>query len=116
MNTKQLSCVLHKLLEKSGLSIAKLSVAMNLHPATLGTYFRCEVKNPSMEVLTAIADYMGISLDELLAKISDKPTSVKEKPLAYKLQSFEDVAQLVDNLTLADKKRIITYTLDKLVC
>ena len=114
MNVKKLASLLEALIGDG--TKTELAHALGIAPATLGAYTRCGVKEPSVDVLIAIADYMGVSLDSLINQISDKPRPgrVGEACSVYKIASVDELTPFVDNLPPVDKKRLLLYTMEKL--
>lgn len=112
MNVKKLSALLTVLCD--GETQVSLAKKVGVPAPTLGAYLRCNVKEPSTEFLLAIADYMDITLDDLVNRISDNPKRnkrVKEScsPYQLKIASFEELAPFIDNLPDSEKKRVAIY-------
>ena len=73
MNNDVFRFRLQKLREKHrGLSRATLSELCGLPPDTIRKYERGQVSNPTIESLTAIADYFDVSVDYLIGRTDEK--------------------------------------------
>lgn len=73
MNNDVFRFRLQKLREKHrGLRRATLSELCGLPPDTIRKYERGQVLNPTIESLTAIADYFDVSIDYLIGRTDEK--------------------------------------------
>jgi transcriptional regulator with XRE-family HTH domain len=114
MNTQKLANLLAVI--GKGKTGAELAREIGINPQSLRGYLKNDGTRPSVETLGAIADYMGISIDELVDRISDRPRmkSVRESGVQCCVATFEEAAPVIDQLSQSDLKRLISYAVEKI--
>lgn len=103
----QLGDRIKKLREDKGLTQADVCLALNIAQSTLANY-ETNFRSPKMDVLIAIANYYGVSVDYLLGR-TDIPfvdTAKRPKDLNRFLQQAEIIFD-GDTYNLDDKERAL---------
>lgn len=103
----QLGDRIKKLREDKGLTQADVCLALNIAQSTLANY-ETNFRSPKMDVLIAIANYYGVSIDYLLGR-TDTPfvdTAKRPKDLNRFLQQAEIIFD-GDTYNLDDKERAL---------
>ena len=103
----QLGDRIKKLREDKGLTQADVCLALNIAQSTLANY-ETNFRSPKMDVLIAIANYYGVSVDYLLGR-TDIPfvdTAKRPKDLNRFLQQAEIIFD-GDTHNLDDKERAL---------
>lgn len=117
MRAKRLAKLLAKLQgDKTQVWLAK---EMNVTASRLGTYRRGEIEDISVDFLSHVADYMGISLPELMEILEGgekrRKTAVKDKGDIYRVVKLEDLTASFDHLDSQDVVKAINYLSGKLI-
>ena len=64
-----------------GTSQRKAAIDLGLSPVVYGRYEN-EIRKPEPEMLAIIADYLGVTVDELIGR-SEAPTDAEKEPVTY---------------------------------
>ena len=68
---------LKEIRESRGISQRQAAIALNLSPTVYNRYEN-GLREPSNVIMLAMADYFGVSVDELLGRTAEQPTAEDE--------------------------------------
>lgn len=100
---------LKKARESAGLSQSKLASLLNVSQATVGMW-ETGRREPSFEMLTAIAKHLGVPAGQLLGETNSTGAEDKKEAAAPECDSQEkELMQLYSALPESDRKQALDY-------
>lgn len=99
---------IHSIRKRRGLSLSDLADKAGISKSYLSNIERNLNKNPSVQLITRVADVLGV---DLLVLISDKKPFIREQPLEEEWLSFiNDLKQSgIEKEELHEYKKIIKF-------
>ena len=104
---KKLAAILKNL--QANLTQRQFAKIFGISSFAMRSWIECEAV-PTRENLEKIAEYMGITLDQLLGKLRDRETAASTPNYT----KAEQLLPLVDQLPSAEMFKLTRYLLDKL--
>jgi transcriptional regulator with XRE-family HTH domain len=92
-------------------SVREFAEAVGVKESTMYKWLNSTPVWPDEPNLRVIANYYGISVDQLTKEVSNKlHPKAKETAGSYNVATYENVARLIDRLPADDKKKIAIYS------